>query len=192
MILSELKAIMPLANLQRAKAALEPLNRAMAEFGIDTPQRQAAFLAQIGHESGSLRYVEELASGHAYDNRVDLGNTDEYARKLADEQGTTVGCFYKGRGYIQLTGYYNYAACGDALGLDLVHKPELLCIPENAARSAGWFWKRNGLNVYADVKDFDGVSDKVNRGHKTAKEGDSLGYADRLAFYRRACTILGA
>jgi hypothetical protein len=47
----------------------------MEEFGINTPQRQAAFLAQLAHEVGSLRYVQEIASGAAYDNRADLGNT---------------------------------------------------------------------------------------------------------------------
>lgn len=35
------------------------LNRAMSRFDISTPARQAAFLAQVGHESGQLRSLTE-------------------------------------------------------------------------------------------------------------------------------------
>jgi putative chitinase len=163
MTLDQLLAIMPYAK-DRAARFLEPLNRAMAEFGIDTPARQAAFLAQVGHESGQLRYVRELASGQAYEGRRDLGNV---------QPGD--GVRYKGRGLIQITGRTNYAACGKALGLDLIAHPELLEEPVNACRSAGWFWSTHQLNALADAGDQEKICRRIN--------GGTNGLADRLALY---------
>lgn len=187
--LEQLKKIIPYAG-HRAGVFLGPLNDAMAEYGIDTPVRQAAFLAQVAHESGSLRYVREIASGKAYDGRKDLGNTKPEAIRIAAQHGTTPGRFWKGHGLIQVTGYNNHLACGEALGLDLVNQPTLLEMPVHACRSATWFWKENDLNRWADAGDFDGVSDVINRGRKTAKVGDANGYADRLDFYQRAKEVL--
>lgn len=183
--LAQLKQIMPSAG-SRALTFLGPLNEAMAEFGIDTPSREAAFLAQVAHESGQLRYVRELASGLAYDGRHDLGNTRPEAEAIAAANQSSPGPWWKGHGLIQITGYDNHKACGEALGLDLLNNPCLLETPREAARSAAWFWHTHGLNRWADVGDFDGVSDIINRGHKTAKDGDANGYPDRLAAYERA------
>src|SRR5690349_21071754 len=152
MTLEELKKIVPYAG-NRATTYLEPLNQAMQEFQIDTPLRQAAFIAQVAHESGSLRYVKEIASGEAYEGRKDLGNTHE-----GD------GVRFKGRGLIQTTGRSNYLACGLALGVDLVDAPELLESPEMACRSAGWFWESRGLNALADKEDFKLITKKINGG----------------------------
>lgn len=175
----QLLAIMPNAK-KRVDLFLDALNATMVEFEINTPLRQAAFLAQIGHESGQLLYVKELASGQAYEGRKDLGNTRP-----------GYGVKYKGRGLIQITGYNNYLAIMMALDIECVEKPELLEEPINACRVSGWFWKENKLNKWADVGDFDGVSDVINRGRKTEKVGDSNGWADRLELYGRACKTLG-
>lgn len=166
MTLDQLIKIMPLARV-RAPAFLTPLNAAMAEFGITTPARQASFLAQVGHESGQLRYVLELASGAAYEGRKDLGNT-----------AAGDGVRFKGRGLIQITGRANYAACGAALGLDLVASPALLEQPVNACRSAGWFWKTHGLNELADAGDQVKVTRRIN--------GGTNGLAERLALFDAA------
>lgn len=179
MRLTDLQQIMPQSG-QRAARFLNPLNSAMEEFQINTGLRMAAFLAQVAHESGQLVYMRELASGAAYEGRKDLGNT---------QPGD--GARFKGRGPIQITGRSNYAACGNALGLDLISNPELLEIPENGCRSSAWFWSVNNLDKWADAGDIDGVSDMINRGHKTAAIGDSNGWADRLAFYQRAMRVLG-
>ena len=117
----QLRQIMPLAR-GRAAVFLPHLNAAMARRGIDTPRRIAAFLAQIGHESGQLLYVRELASGAAYDTgrlAAQLGNTP-----AADGDGQR----YKGRGLIQITGRSNYRSCSLALFGDerLLERPELL------------------------------------------------------------------
>ena len=114
----QLLSIMPNATPARVANFIGPLNDTMSEFAITTPARQAAFLAQLAHESGSLRYVQEIASGSAYDNRADLGNTTPEAIALAELAGTTPGKYYKGRGLIQVTGYTNYLACSRALCRD--------------------------------------------------------------------------
>lgn len=166
----ELRAIMPHAGA-RADTFRDPLRQAMQEFEIDTPARMAAFLAQIAHESGSLRYVREIASGEAYEGRSDLGNT---------QPGD--GVRYKGRGLIQVTGRANYAQCGAALQLDLLAHPELLEEPLNACRSAAWFWKSRGLNELADRGDFKLITKRINGGYN--------GYQDRLTYYTRAQGVL--
>lgn len=178
--LEQMKKIIPHAG-RKVGVFFGPLTEAMAEFGIDTPARQAAFLAQVAHESGSLRYVREIASGRAYEGRVDLGNT---------QPGD--GARFRGRGLIQITGRANYRACSIALFGDdrLLDRPELLEQPVPACRSAAWFWREHNLNRWADAGDFDGASDVINRGRKTAKIGDANGYADRLAFYERAKEVL--
>jgi putative chitinase len=168
--LAQLLAIMPLARA-RAPAFLAPLNAAMLEFGITTPARQASFLSQVGHESGQLRYVRELASGQAYEGRADLGNV---------QQGD--GVRFRGRGLLQVTGRANYAACGNALGLDLLAQPALLEQAVNACRSAGWFWQTKGLNTLADAGDQVKVTRRIN--------GGTNGLAERLALFAVAQRVL--
>jgi len=186
--LQQLQLIMPAAT--RASLFLEPLNAAMQEFGIDTRLRMAGFLSQLAHESGQFRFMEELASGAAYDNRADLGNTNPEAIRIAAAHGSTPGRFWKGHGPIQITGYLNHLAAMMALELDCVEQPRLLCEPVHGCRAAGWFWKVNSLARWADAGDIDGVSDVVNRGKKTAAIGDSNGFAERKAFYDRALKVI--
>ncbi len=173
--LDQLQRIIPHAG-KRAAIFLVPLNEAMVEFEITTPKRQAAFLAQIAHESGSLRYVRELASGAAYDTgrlAQRLGNTPE-----ADGDGQR----YRGRGLLQITGHDNYLLCGLALGLDLLAEPELLEQPALACRSAAWFWHNAGLNELADAGEFTRITKRIN--------GGTNGQAERLAFYVTALEVL--
>jgi putative chitinase len=170
MTLDQLIKIMPLAR-QRAGLFLPGLNAAMAEFQIDTPQRQAAFLAQVAEESGQLLYVRELASGAAYEGRADLGNI-----YVGD------GPRFKGRGLLQITGRANYLLCGRGLGLDIQAHPELLEQPDNACRSAGWFWQAHGLNYLADCGDQTKVTRRVN--------GGTNGLLERLAYFETAARVL--
>lgn len=129
------------------------------------------FLAQVGHESGQLRYTEELASGKAYEGRVDLGNT------LPGD-----GVKYKGRGLIQITGKRNYALASLGLSLPLLEKPELLSQPEAAAESAGWFWMNSKLNSCCDKNDFKGLTKRINGGYN--------GLADREKLFERAKKVI--
>jgi predicted chitinase len=171
--LDQLRAIMPRLPLAKAQQYLPLLNAAMAEGGINTPQRQAAFLAQLAHESGGLKYFEELASGSAYEGRADLGNT---------HPGD--GVRYKGRGPIQLTGRNNYIAAGKALGLDLVDNPKLAADPAVGFRTATWFWNSHKLSPLADQGNFRAITKKINGGY--------TGEAGREAYWAKAKAALGA
>jgi len=187
--LDQLKIIMPRSG-KRAELFVLYLDQAMIEFGIDTPKRMVAFLATLCVESGQLVYMEELASGAAYDGRVDLGNTKSEALAIAAQHGSTPGRWWKGHGPIQITGYDNHRICGGELKLDLLHNPQFLTQPEHGCRSAGWFWKRNNLNKWADTEDWDGVRDMVNRGHKTAKIGDANGFQEFLHAVARGAVAM--
>jgi putative chitinase len=159
------------SSLARVNQWVEPLNNAMHRYEINTKPRIAAFLAQLGHESGRLFYVREIASGEAYEGRKDLGNT---------EPGD--GRRFRGRGLIQITGRRNYTLCGIALELDLLNHPELLEKPEHAAMSAAWFWWNHKLNELADAGDFKKITRRINGGYN--------GLADRIALHASSLKAL--
>jgi putative chitinase len=170
-----LHTIYPHATLARVALYLPHLLIGMTARAIDTPLRQAHFLAQVGHESGELRYHEELASGNAYEGRADLGNT---------EQGD--GKRFKGRGLIQLTGRANYQAYGKAIGRDLTHDghwAEVATEPALAVDVACWFWERHHLNRWADLDDITTITRRVN--------GGLNGLASRQVLLKRAKEALG-
>ena len=194
--LDELGHAYSFAPRERLERFIDPLNAAMKEFGIDTPAREAGFLAQVGHESGELRYVRELADGAAYTSRADLGNTRPEAIEAARAHDTLPGPWWKGRGLIQVTGYDNYLACGQALGLDLTDEPELLEQPAGACRSAAWFWRnaklRDGtridLNPLADARDILSMSCVVNLGLvKTSRIPNH--FEERAKYYARLVSV---
>lgn len=170
----QLLQILPNAGRQ-AGVFVSVLNTVMNRYGIVGVPRVAAFIAQVGHESGQLRYVREIwgptAQQAGYEGRADLGNA-------AKGDGSK----YRGRGLIQITGRANYAACGEALDLDLINQPELLEQPQYAAMSAAWFWSTKGLNTLADQKDFAKITRRIN--------GGLTGQADRQALYEKALKVL--
>lgn len=145
----------------RAKLWLEPITEAMAEYDITTSARQAAFLAQVGHESMGLMYAREIwgptKAQLGYEGRADLGNT---------QPGD--GFRYRGRGLLQITGRTNYADAGHALGLDLVGHPEILEDRDMAAAVSAWWWKVHGLNALADAGEFDRITQRINGGQNGA------------------------
>ena len=154
---------------------LQYINAAMAEGGITSCHCKSAFLAQLAHESGELRYMEEIASGAAYEGRKDLGNI--YPGD---------GVRYKGRGPIQLTGRANYREAGKALGLDLENNPTLAATPQVGFRIAVWFWTTRGLNGLCQqgTRDsFIAITRKIN--------GGTNGLADREKFWNRAMAVFG-
>ena len=159
------------ATIARAIEYLPHLESAMAEFEINTPQRQSMFLAQIGHESGGLKWTTEIwgptPAQSRYEGRKDLGNT-----RPGD------GYKFRGRGLLQTTGRYNYWTTGQALGADLINIPEILGKPEFAVRSAAWFWNTKGLNQIADRGDNLAATKRIN--------GGTNGLADRQALYAAA------
>jgi predicted chitinase len=167
----ELKQIMPNCAAAKRTDYLPFIQQAMQEFEITSYLREAAFLAQLAHESGELRYMEEIASGAAYEGRKDLGNTQPGDGKR-----------YKGRGPIQLTGRANYQKYGGLLGVDLINNPTIAATKEVGFRIAGEFWKLNGLNELADQQDFKQITKRINGGYN--------GLDDRTKYYNRAKQVL--
>ena len=144
---------MPGCLAANAQKFLAGFNQAIVTYDLSTPLRVAHFLAQTGHESGSLKYVKELADGSAYEGRKDLGNTEPGDGKK-----------FKGRGLIQITGRSNYKQYGDAVGVDLLTNPILLEKPPYVVDSAGWFWKKRNLNSFADLDDIEHITRRINGG----------------------------
>jgi len=150
---NRLLEIAPYADRAQATLLLPHLLLTMAEYEISTRLRQAHFLAQLIHESGSFNYLEEIDSGDYLEGRTDLGNT-----QLGD------GRRFKGRGLIQITGRSNYLACGQALGIDLIQAPARLAEYDLACLSAGWFWSKHQINQFADRDDIEMVTRTINGG----------------------------
>lgn len=177
----ELRQIMP--NLKPDKRALylPHLQAAMAEFAITTMLREAAFLAQVAHESAEFRFMEEIWGPTPAQRRY------EPVTSLSKMLGNTQpgdGKRFKGRGPIQLTGRANYKTFGDKLGVDLVGNPALAATPEVAFRIAGLYWQTRGLNPLADAQNFREITRRINGGFN--------GLADREKYYARAKRVLSS
>ena len=171
--LEQLQGIMPDLEYATACKYLPYINAAMSEADINTPLRQASFLAQLAHESGEFRRMEELIDSSDYESRVMHGN-------IYEEDGLR----YKARGPIQLSERHNYAAASEVLGIDLVENPERVADPDVGFRTAAWYWSSRELNYYADLGNFDATICLTNGGWD--------GYESRWAYYLRACKVLGA
>jgi len=185
---------------------LPALNRAMLRWKIDSRLRAAAFLAQIGHESGQLRVLVENLNYSAdalvrtWPSRFTAQTAPAYARqpeKIANRvyggrmgnglESSGDGWRYRGRGLIQLTGRDNYRAAGAALGLPLEDQPELLEQADHAAQSAAWWWAKHGLNELADAGRIQDIGSIIN----TGKPGRvPHGAAERKALYDIAVRVL--
>lgn len=163
------------ARIDRATEHLPHIEAAMQEYDISTKVRQAAFLAQIGHESGGLHWLVEIwgptDAQRRYEVRQDIGN---------NQPGD--GYRFRGRGLIQITGRHNYEKAGEALGVDLISNPELLGQSPLADRSAAWYWSTHGCNELADLGAFEKLTRRIN--------GGLNGYADRLALWDKAQEVL--
>jgi len=167
----QLRQMMP-----NAGARLDPhlpfIVPAMIEGHIDTPKRITAFLAQLAHESGEYRYMQELADGSAYEGRSDLGN-------IHPGDGVT----FKGHGPMQITGRNNHLDCGEVLGLDLIADPLLITMPEHGTRAAVWFWNSRQLSLLADRNWFKAMTVRIN--------GGMNGFSDRRMYWDRNRALLG-
>ena len=184
---------------------LEPLKETFEKYQINTPKRQACFLGQTMHESGSFKFTRENLNYSAralmntwpsrFPNIEIASQFERQPEKIANKvysgrMGNTEdgeGAKFIGRGLIQVTGKENYKHCGDALGIDLISNPQLLEEPRYAALSAGWFWNKKGLNALADegTKDaFEVMTKRIN--------GGLLGLDDRKSKMIEALKALGA
>jgi putative chitinase len=154
-------------------------NKYSCQFEVNTPKRVAAFISETIVESASFTATREFASGSAYEGRKDLGNVF-----------TGDGKRFKGRGYIQITGRNNYAACSKALFNDdtLLNNPDLLSTPQYAMLSALWFWNDRGLNEQADKQFFYTISVRINGKNKNGLPNN---WIDRVHYYNLLCKEFG-
>ncbi len=146
-------------NIKKYFSALEVK---MRTNDIATPLRMAHFLAQLGHESGELRYSEEISSGAQYENRKDLGNTMPGDGKK-----------FKGRGLIQLTGRDNYTKYGLAVNRDFIsdlNYKKIANSPALAVDVACWFWISKKLNSLADNDNINAITKRINGGYNGLKD----------------------
>ena len=184
----------------KAEEWIDAINQTFEYFDISTPEQQASFLGQCGHESNgftalveNLNYKAEslckvwpkrfptLDAAQPYNRNPEAIANHVYAGRMGNaDEDSGDGFRYRGRGLIQLTGRANYKACGEALGVDLEANPEAVETPQFAALSAGWFWSTHGLNRIAE--DILAVTKKIN--------GGTLGLDDRVARTERALNAL--
>jgi putative chitinase len=165
----------PSLYIKRADEFVASFNQWNIPFGIDNEKRIVHYLAQVFHESGALRYVEEIASGAQYEGRKDLGNT---------QQGD--GVRFKGRGFIQLTGRTNYTKFNefDLCTEDVVTHPEKVAeFPLNQIASM-WFWQTHGLNELADRDDGGKIGEDIVTRITKIINGGTNHLSERKYFYR--------
>lgn len=192
---------------RQAGVFITALNGAMQCFTIDTAQRQAVFLAQIGHESAQLtRCVENLAYSAqrlaaVWPRRFRSadGSPTALARELAyqperianlvyagrngnGDEASGDGWRYRGRGLLQITGRANYSDVAKGLAQPFLAAPHLLSEPYWACHSAAWWWRQHGLNELADVGDFSAVTRRIN--------GGLNGLEERMRLWKRAREVL--
>jgi putative chitinase len=184
--------LFPKAKIDELSAALEAT---LPKYDITSKERIAMFLAQYGHETGGFTKLEEnlnytsaerlLAVFPKYFKTID--NAKKYAGKpeaianlvYANRMGngapeTGHGYKYRGRAYCHLTGLSNYKACSEAIGIDLVGQPNLACNHATGAIVGAWFWSTNKLNDFADKKDVEGATKKINGGKNGLEERKAL------------------
>ena len=195
---------------ERAELFLPFLQGALKAYEITTPRRMAGFLSQISHESGRLETLEESLNYSADAlikmfgrHRISEADARKYGRTAGQKANQEAianliyggewgkknlgnflwgdGWRFRGRGLKQLTGRSNYDRCGAAIGEDLLNRPERLLMPVNAALSAGWFWKTNGLNEIADRADVPKMTKVIN--------GGALGLTERTALFNQAIGV---
>ena len=187
-------------NIATATAWADPLSEAMNLRAIVTPERIAAFIAQVAHESMGFYILEENtnyrakrlleifpkyfneASAIEYAGKPKAIASRVYANRMGNhDEASGDGWVYRGRGLIQLTGLDNYKLCGAGLSVDLERNPDWLLGKPLAAQSAAWFWQSSGCNELADFGKIDAVSRRIN--------GGNVGLTERRVLYEKALKV---
>lgn len=200
----------------KAAGYLEHINNAMQRFGIVSLPSQAAFLAQMLHESAHFtRMTENLNYSPA--GLMSTFNSPKVTRFTPDSAGmygrvaarpanqqmianiayakrmgngaieSGDGWRYRGRGPGQLTGHDNYKACGAALGLDLLAAPDQVALPEVGCLAFAWFWSRgNRSGKSLSLLADAGRIDEVS----LAVNGGNLGLSERAQLTSQLLEVL--
>ena len=183
---------------------IEAMLEIFPKYDITTVPRVAGFIAQCGHESAGFRVLSEnlnysakalnaifgkyfarrgidaneyhrqpeKIANHIYANRMDNGDTD-----------TGDGWRFRGGGYLQLTGRYNYTQFAKSVDMTPEEATDYVRTPRGAIESACWFWKENNINRYCDRMDILGMTKRIN--------GGTIGLADRMKHWAEAIEVLG-
>lgn len=192
---AQLKKIAPTVSATAIETFLPYINRFLPQYDVTTPRRIAAFLAQVLHESGGLKYVRELWGPTTQQKKYERDFNQPWNNKLKKTDRNVLaymlgnsepgdGARFKGHGLIQVTGRANHLQCSKDLFNDarLIENPKLLTVPEYAVLSAFWFWKKRKLNPTADFGDVKAVTKIVN--------GGKNGLDERIAYFDKAIVIL--
>ena len=174
-------------SLARANQWADPLSAAMALYDIDSPLRQAAFIAQCGHECGRFVWLREIW-GPTAKQRLYEPFTPK-SKALGNTQPGD-GFRYRGGGLIQITGRYNYRVTGQKIGVDLEGNPDLIAEPSTAALAAAQFWSDRNFNAYADAGAFLTLSRAINLGNPNST-AQPEGMDDRNLLYTSCKQALG-
>jgi len=178
--------------------------------GVNTPLRLAHFFAQLAHESGLKpisenlnysaqglvgtfkKYFPTLAAAQLYARQPQKIANKVYANRMGNgNEASGDGWKYRGKGFLQITGKDNHRALSEATGVDYVNNPDLLLNESDSMIAALYYWSTIKANILADKDDLDAISDRINIGRDTVKEGDAIGYEDRkkhLAHYKKIFT----
>jgi putative chitinase len=139
---------------------LEDAAKAAGIIGIEL----AAFLAQCKVETASFTTLEEQPNPYmpGYEpHPTDPSRSPPAARALGNTQQGD-GDRFKGRGYIQLSGRYNYSQFAKKSGIPVDKNPKLLLDPTMAAKASIWFWKNKVKPVVSNIKNVAAVTRVVN------------------------------
>jgi putative chitinase len=181
----------------------EALSAILPEYGINTPERVAAFIAQCAHESGGFKFLKEnlnykaesllkvfpkyfktLDEARAYEKKPEKIANKIYGNRMGNgNEASGDGWRYCGRGLIQLTGKENYSWFAASLEIPVEEASEYLETFEGAVQSACWFWEENKLNQWADKKDILTLTKRIN--------GGTIGLDDRIKHFNHALHVLG-
>lgn len=162
----------------RAGRFVAALVQATNDHGIDTPVRQAGFVAQVGHESLRLSTLEEALDlpaerlpslyPHAFRNQREARPYARNPEALANriyaglrgngDESSGDGWRYRPRGLVRVWGRQEYLGYGEALGMDLVGTPDLLATPLVASDAAAWRWAQRRCNRFCDADDLNGMT----------------------------------
>lgn len=178
--ITKLQIVLPKAPIEWLREAVEQA----PEWGIDSDNEMASFLAQLAHESCEFTKLQEdlsysaprlmaiwprrfptLELAQQYERNPQRLANFVYANRLGNgDEASMDGWNYRGRGPIQLTGKDNYITCEKDIKSDIVNNPDLLCLPKVGIKSACWFWKTKGLDLLDDDADVAPETKRINGG----------------------------
>lgn len=197
----QLAEIFPATSSSVLSDVVAPLSSTMDKFSINTTNRMACFIAQVGYESGGFNHVVENlnysakallsvfpkyfdpTTAAAYERKPEKIANRVYANRMGNlDEASGDGWKYRGRGFIQLTGKNNYMLYAHELSMDSEALIEYAATIEGACVTAGLYWDKNNLNALADKPDMTAITKRIN--------GGDHGLQQRINLFKIALTVL--